>query len=103
MFDVVEPCGVTAVTSRPSVTLPCILAAGVNSVELTVIGTDDALPAVVTAAGMIANVLPWLALRTIRSSSKSGVRDWRRGARGNSFGVFIRPSLASVRKGRSGG
>ncbi len=59
-----------------------------------------AFPAVVIAAGMIANVLPWPALITIRSSSSSGVRHrWRR-TRGNLFEVFIRPSLASDRIGK---
>ena len=91
--------GATAVTSRPSVEL-AVLGAGVKSEELMVNESDVAFPAVVIAAGMIANVLPWPALSTIRSSSSSGVRHRRRRTRGNSFEVFIRPSLACDRIGK---
>src|SRR4051794_13211244 len=93
-FEFVDPGGVMAVTSSPRVTLPRCLVAAVNRDELTVNGTDEPFPAVVTADGIIANVLPWPALRTIRSSNNSGVGHRRCSARGNPFEVFIRPSLA---------
>jgi hypothetical protein len=74
--------------------------AGVKSEELMVKDVEFAFPAVVIDAGMIANVLPWPALNTIRSSSSSGVRHrWRR-TRGIVFEVFIRPSLACDRIGK---
>ena len=89
----------TAVTSMPSIILP-LFVAGVKSEGLIVKGLEVSFPAVVIAAGMIANVLPWPELSTIRSSSSSGVRHRRRRTRGNSFEVFIRPSLASDRIGK---
>ncbi len=54
--------------------LPFILVAGVNERRIMVKDVAVACPAVVIAAGMIANVLPWPELSTIRSSSSSGVR-----------------------------
>src|SRR6516165_5259483 len=83
-----ELAGVAGAMSMPMTSLPLGAVKRVGSILKV---TEETWPTLVTAPGMMANVSPWPALRTRRSSRTSGAAHTRRRTRRIGFDGIMGP------------